>query len=72
MKRLVEITKDANLNEDYHLAVMHIVNREGAEIVQKELQEVYPNLDIAINDISLVVAVHGGPGAVAVGWVKKN
>ena len=72
LKRLVEITKDANLNENYHLAVMHIVNREGAEFVQKELQEIYPNLKIAINDISLVVAVHGGPGAVAVGWVKKK
>jgi len=72
LKRLVEITKDAHLNEDYHLAVMHIVNLEGAQVVQKELQAIYPSLDIKINDISLVVAVYGGPGAVAVGWVKKR
>ena len=70
LNRLVEITKEANLNNNYQLSVMHIVNLEGAKIVREKLQEIYPNLDIAIADISLVVAVHGGPRAVGVGWVK--
>ena len=71
LNQLVQIAKEANLNEDYQLAVMHILNPEGAEFVQKKLQEIYPNLNHpTISHISLVVAVHGGPGAVAVGWVK--
>ena len=72
LKRLVEIAKDAKLDENYQLAIMHIVNPEGAKFIQEELQTIYPNLDITIENISLVVAVHGGPGAVAVGWVKKS
>ena len=73
LNRLIDIAKAANLDENYQLAVMHIVNLEGAKTVQKELQAIYPNLKVTIQDISLVVAVHGGPGAVAVGWVKiKN
>ena len=72
LKRLVEIAKEANLTEDYQLSVMHIVNPEGAETVYNELKEIYPTLELTINDISLVVAAHGGPGAVGIGWVKKN
>lgn len=70
LKRLIEISKDANLTDDYQLVVMHIGNEEAAQAVQKELQEIYPNHKINIYSISLVVAVHGGPGAVAIGWVK--
>lgn len=72
LKRLIEISKDAQLTEDYQLVVMHIGNEEAAKTVQTELQEIYPNHEINIYSISLVVAVHGGPGAVAVGWVKHK
>ena len=72
LKRLIEIGKEAKLTDDYQLVVMHIGNEEGAKTVQAELQEVYPNHEVKIYPISLVVAVHGGPGAVAIGWVKHK
>lgn len=72
LKRLIEISEEAQLTEDYQLVVMHIGNEEAAKTVQTELQEIYPNHEINIYSISLVVAVHGGPGAVAVGWVKHK
>ncbi|HAX73935.1 MAG TPA: DegV family protein [Firmicutes bacterium] len=72
LKRLVEIGAEANLTEDYQLVVMHIANEESAKLVQAELREVYPNHEINIYNISLVVAAHGGPGAVAIGWVKHK
>ena len=72
LKRLIEISKEAQLTEDYQLVVMHIGNEEAAKTVQTELQEIYPNHEINIYSISLVVAVHGGPGAVAVVWVKHK
>ena len=72
LKRLIEISKETQLTEDYQLVVMHIGNEEAAKTVQTELQEIYPNHEINIYSISLVVAVHGGPGAVAVGWVKHK
>ena len=72
LKRLIEISKEAQLTEDYQLVVMHIGNEEAAKTVQTELQEIYPSHEINIYSISLVVAVHGGPGAVAVGWVKHK
>ena len=72
LKRLIEISKEAQLTEDYQLVVMHIGNEEAAKTVQTELQEIYPNHEINIYSISLVGAVHGGPGAVAVGWVKHK
>ena len=72
LKRLIEIGKEANLSDDYQIVVMHIGNEEGAKTLQAELKEVYPNHEINIYPISLVVAVHGGPGAVAMGWVKHK
>ncbi|MGL4372349.1 MAG: DegV family protein [Turicibacter sp.] len=72
LKRLVEIAKEAKLTSDYQLVVMHIGNEEGAQSVKAQLSEIYPHHEINIYPISLVVAVHGGPGAVAVGWVKHK
>lgn len=72
LKRLIEIGADAKLSDDYQLVVMHIGNEEGAKTVQAELKEIYPQHEINIFPISLVVAVHGGPGAVAIGWVKHK
>ncbi len=72
MKRLVEISEEAKLTDDYQLVVMHINNEEDAKVLQAQLQEVYPNHTINIYPISLVVAVHGGLGAVGVGWVKHK
>ena len=40
---------------------MLIGNEEGAKIAQAELQAAYPNHEVKIYPISLVVAVHGGP-----------
>lgn len=72
LKRLIEIAKEANLSDDYQIVVMHIGNEEGAKTLQAELKAIYPNHEINIYPISLVVAVHGGPGAVAMGWVKHK
>ncbi|MBQ4164212.1 MAG: DegV family protein [Turicibacter sp.] len=72
LKRLIEIAIEANLSDDYQIVVMHIGNEEGAKTLQAVLKEVYPNHEINIYPISLVVAVHGGPGAVAMGWVKHK
>lgn len=72
LKRLIEIAKEANLSDDYQIVVMHIGNEEGAKTLQTELKAFYPNHEINIYPISLVVAVHGGPGAVAMGWVKHK
>ena len=70
LKRLTEIANEANLTDDYELFVMHVGNEESAKAVQAELQEIYPQHKINIYAISLVVAVHGGPGAVGIGWGK--
>ena len=52
LKRLIEISKEAQLTEDYQLVVMHIGNEEAAKTVQTELQEIYPNHEINIYSIS--------------------
>ena len=72
LKRLIEIGTEANLSDDYQIVVMHVGNEEAAKNLQAELKEVYPNHEINIYPISLVVALHGGPGAVAIGWVKHK
>lgn len=71
LKAIVEHVKSQNLNDDYELCVLHQLNPEGAAEVKKELEAIYPNINIQTRPISLVLAVHAGPGAVAIGWGKK-
>jgi len=71
LKAIVEHVQDQKLSDDYELCVLHMENPEGAATAKAELQAAYPNLNIQTRPISLVLAVHAGPGAVAISWGKK-
>ena len=49
-----------------HLYVVHTQNEEMALTMAEELKALYPELDIHIAPLSLSVACHIGPGAIAV------
>ncbi|MDO5520608.1 MAG: DegV family protein [bacterium] len=53
------------------LGVAYTEDREQAEDFKKELQEIWPNTDIAVYPLGLSVACHIGPGALAVACAKK-
>ena len=69
---LVDKAKDANLNEDYEICILHMENPEDATIFKTTIQEVYPKIKIHELPLSLVVAVHVGPGAVGISWAKTK
>ena len=71
LKAIVAHAEELKLTNDYELCVLHMENPEGAAETVAELQAIYPALNIQIRPLSLVLAVHAGPGAVAVGWGKK-
>ena len=53
------------------IAVAHTCNEEAAKEFADELREMYPNTGhIVINPLSLSVACHIGPGALAVAVTK--
>ena len=69
---LIERTKSANLTEDYEIGILHMANPEGAETLREEVAKAYPNLKVQILPLSLVISVHAGEGAVAIGWIKTK
>lgn len=58
-------------NGDIDLAIAHTDNDAEAENFANELKEVFQVSEIIINPLSLSVACHIGPGALAVGCSKK-
>lgn len=54
-----------------HLEIAHTNSEEAALQLKEELQEVYPDTDIHVDPLSLSVACHIGPGALAIAAVKK-
>jgi len=71
LKAIVAYVEEQKLNGDYELCVLHMENPDGAAEVRSELEKLYPNINIQTRPISLVIAVHAGPGAVAISWGKK-
>ena len=61
------------MTEDKHiwLQIAHTANLEAAEAYKKEILEVFPGYDIHIDALSLSVACHIGPGALAFACCKK-
>lgn len=53
------------------LQIAHTHNESEALILKQELQEAFPGYDIHIDSLSLSVACHIGPGALAVACSKK-
>lgn len=66
-QRFGGITEENNV----HLAIAHSQNYEDAELLRNELLELYPEREIYISPLSLSVACHIGPGALAIGCMKK-
>ncbi|MCL1949853.1 MAG: DegV family protein [Turicibacter sp.] len=71
LKGIVSHLEEQKLTDEYELCVLHMENPKDAAVVHEELTALFPNIDIQIRPISLVLAVHAGPGAVAIGWGKK-
>lgn len=61
------------LTEDKHiwLQIAYTKNREAAEAYRQEISELFPGYDIHIDPLSLSVACHIGPGALAFACCKK-
>ena len=54
-----------------HLQIAHSHNLEAALSFKKELAEHFPGLDIHVTELSLSVACHIGPGALAIACCQK-
>lgn len=61
------------MTEDKHiwLQIAYTYNRDAAEAYAKEIAELFPGYDIHIAPLSLSVACHIGPGALAFACCKK-
>lgn len=66
-------TRFGGMTEDKHiwLQVAHTANAEAAEAYKDEILEQFPGYDIHIDPLSLSVACHIGPGALAFACCKK-
>lgn len=61
------------MTEDKHiwLQIAYTYNRNAAEAYAKEISELFPGYDIHMDPLSLSVACHIGPGALAFACCKK-
>ena len=57
--------------EDIYIAIAHTDNLAAAEEFRDEVKAIYPEHDIYIDHLSLSVACHIGPGALAIAASKK-
>ncbi len=73
MKQILEDCKTRYASPDgsgVHLAIAYTYDRAAAEAFSLEVKEAFPNSDLIINPLSLSVACHIGPGALALTATK--
>lgn len=56
--------------DNVHIAVAHSDNEENAKQLKQELSEIFPNNDIYVDRLPISIAVHIGPGALAIACSK--
>ena len=69
---LVDMVREANLDETYEIGVIHVLNPEEGMQLQAMISEIYPSIKIDLIPLSLVVSAHVGEGTLAVTWAKTN
>ena len=57
--------------KNMYLEIAYSHDLASAEEFKKEVQEAFPNHEITMNPLSLSVACHIGPGAIAIACSKK-
>ena len=57
--------------KNMHLEMAYTHDLEAAEAFKKEVEEVFPGMEIILNPLSLSVSCHIGPGALALACSKK-
>lgn len=63
--------KGSSDKKDIWIQIAYTYNQEAAEQLKKEVEEAFPGYDIYMDPLSLSVACHIGPGALAVACCKK-
>jgi len=69
---LVNAAVEANLDTTKdEIGVIHMENPEAAALIKEKVLVAYPGITVVELPLSLTVSVHAGPGATAIGWIKR-
>lgn len=61
----------ANYRKNIHLQMAYTGDKQAAEILKTEVLKTFPGMEIQMDPLSLSVACHIGPGALAIACCKK-
>ncbi|MBN2796280.1 MAG: DegV family protein [Clostridia bacterium] len=67
---LIDTVASRNLQPGDYVSIAHAHGMAYAEPLKNELEKLYPELNITINDLSPVISVHTGPKTIGIGWIK--
>lgn len=73
IKQIVDDCRDrfgSEKGDHIHISIAYTQDREAAETFKQEVQAVFPHHDIVMQPLSLSIACHIGPGALAVTATK--
>lgn len=68
---ILDFVKDADINSKDRMMIAQANGRAYAETMKNCLQDLYPDMNIEIKDLSPVISVHTGPNTIGVGWIKN-
>lgn len=69
--KALDTFKDANLNEEYALTVLHSGAPEEGEKLKALMMETFPGLELTYGLIGAVISAHTGIGCLGIQYIKK-
>jgi DegV family protein with EDD domain len=68
---VIEMIRNMELSDETIIMIAHAKGVNNALKVKRTLEEVFPQKDIRISELSPVISVHTGPNTVGVGFIQK-
>ncbi|MEG0276207.1 MAG: DegV family protein [Coprobacillus sp.] len=71
IKEIIKSFQEMGINEDFNIYVTHAGVLKQAQEAVAQIQEVFKNISIEIYELSPAFITQGGPGCVAVQYIRK-
>lgn len=67
---VINILKETDINDKSFIMIAHADAFEYVDSVKEKIQNIYPEKEIVVSELSPVISVHTGPKTLGVAWIK--
>lgn len=72
LDKIIDKMKENGVDDTFKIFVSHAENHKVMELAKSMISTVFPNIEVEVEDLSPVMITQGGPGCIAIQYIKRD